>query len=598
MRRQEKMVSTRRIGFLAVAATACVGLSTSVVEGTSAAIDEDASASTNNLRRKRRAELFQVNEPLSKASERLAQFDQEELLLSDILEESNDIFRYLQVSGSGSGGPSDPCPDRAVFLTERVVEEGWATPAELSDPSSPQSLALAWMIGDEVGTPCDLPNLDQRYGAAVFYYALDGDGWISNTRWLSTDPVCDWFGINCNSNGLLTEIDLEENNLTGSLPPQLELFVKMMELKLSINNVGGPIPDSLSAMTGLRLLDMEMNDLTGLVVPAFISSLGSTLTSYRVSFNDLTGEIPVAIGDELPNLVEFWLAGNEEVAGNLPDSIGGLTKLETLFVYNTTIDGTLPATIGNMASLSTLDLAFTEISGIIPNELFDASSLTQLYLNSLNMEGTISTRIGQLTGLTDMWLTNNTFSGTLPNELYQMTNMQTLLLANNRFTGSLKDSFGSWSRIRFFDMSINEMIGTLPTSLLTPPKNGLRNVYMQNNTFTGTIPASFTNLPSLRDLYLFTNKLVGTVPTPGGNQLRSLQEFFFSDNDLTGVVPVQYCNLRVEFDETTNTTIEGPNNGSLERLWADCAGSPPQIACPVPGGNYPFDDCCTFCDDK
>mmetsp|Transcript_28166 Transcript_28166/g.51301 ORF Transcript_28166/g.51301 Transcript_28166/m.51301 type:complete len:598 (-) Transcript_28166:380-2173(-) len=597
MRRQEKMVS-RRIGMLAVAATACVGLSASVVEGTSAVI-EDASASSNNLRRKRRPNLFQVNEPLSEASERLVQLDQEELLFSDVLEESNEIFRHLMVSGSGSGGPPDPCPDRAAFLTERVLEEEWATPAELSDPSSPQSLALSWMIGDEVGTPCDLPNLDQRYGAAVFYYALDGDGWVSSTSWLSTAPVCDWFGINCNSSGLLTEIDLGENNLTGSLPPQLELFVKMLVLKININNVGGSIPESLTAMTNLKSLDMEMNDLTGPVVPAFISnsSLGSTLTSYRVSFNDLTGEIPVAVGDELPNLVEFWLAGNEEVTGTLPDSIGSLTKLETFFVYNTTIEGTLPATIGNMASLSTLDLAFTEISGIIPNELFDASSLTQLYLNSLKMEGTISTRIGQLSGLTDMWLTNNTFSGTIPNELYQLTNMQTLLLANNKFTGSLEDSFGSWSNIRFFDVSINELVGTLPTSLLTS-KETLRNVYMQNNTFTGTIPASFTSLSNLRDLYLFRNQLDGTVPTPGGNQLKKLQEFFFSENDLTGVVPVQYCNLRVEFDETTNTTIDGPNNGALERLWADCAGIPPQIACPVPGGDYPFDDCCTFCNDN
>lgn len=576
---------------MAVAATVCAAAS--VVEGAGI---KDGSASSNNLRRKRRAELFQVNEPLPTASE-LTQFDHEELLFSDVLEESNEIFRYLMVSGSNSGGPGPtPCPDRAAYITERVEE--WATPAELSDPSSPQSLALTWLIEDEEGTPCDLLNLDQRYGAAVFYYALDGDGWFSSTNWLSSAPVCNWEGVNCDASGLLTEIDLGENNLTGSLPQQLELFVKMTELELRINKVGGTIPESISAMTDLTLLDLEMNNLVGPVVPDFMFSLGSTLTSYRVSFNDLTGSIPGAIGDELPNLEQFWLAGNEGVVGSLPDSIGGLTKLVTFFVYNTTITGVLPTTIGNMASLRTLDLAYTKISGAIPDQLFDASSLTEIYLNSLNMEGTISSRIGQLSGLTDMWLSNNTFAGNLPSELYQLANMRTLLLANNKFTGSLQDSFGSWSSIRFFDASINTLTGTLPTSLFTAPKTNLRNIYLQNNTFVGTIPPSFTSLPNLRDLYLFTNKLDGTVPTPGGNQLKSLQEFFFSDNDLTGVVPVQYCNLRVEYDEATNTTIEGPNNGSLERLWSDCAGNPPQIACPVPGGDYPFDDCCTFCFDK
>ena len=64
------------------------------------------------------------------------------------------------------------------------------------------------MIGDEVGTPCDLPNLDQRYGAAVFYYALVGDEWISSTSWISTAPICEWFGIDCNGSDLLTRINL------------------------------------------------------------------------------------------------------------------------------------------------------------------------------------------------------------------------------------------------------------------------------------------------------------------------------------------------------------------------------------------------------
>jgi hypothetical protein len=453
-----------------VAATVCAAAT--VVEGAGI---EDGSASSNNLRRKRRAELFQVNEPLSKASE-LTQFDHEELLFSDVLEESNEIFRYLMVSGSNSGGPGPtPCPDRAAYITERVEE--WATPAELSDPSSPQSLALTWLIEDEEGTPCDLLNLDQRYGAAVFYYALDGDGWFSSTNWLSSAPVCNWEGVNCDASGLLTEIDLGtsgtnslddtifnflrtihfhslfmyslflniivwnplvigENNLTGSLPQQLELFVKMTELELRINKVGGTIPESISAMTDLTLLDLEMNNLVGPVVPDFMFSLGSTLTSYRVSFNDLTGSIPGAIGDELPNLEQFWLAGNEGVVGSLPDSIGGLTKLVTFFVYNTTITGVLPTTIGNMASLRTLDLAYTKISGAIPDQLFDASSLTEIYLNSLNMEGTISSRIGQLSGLTDMWLSNNTFAGTLPSELYQLDNMRKLFHVKIIFTAS------------------------------------------------------------------------------------------------------------------------------------------------------------------
>ena len=210
----------------------------------------------------------------------------------------------------------------------------------------------------------------------------------------------------------------------------------MTELELRINKVGGTIPESISAMTDLTLLDLEMNNLVGPVVPDFMFSLGSTLTSYRVSFNNLTGVIPETIGDKLPNLQHFWFYNNERVVGGLPDSIGGLTKLQSFIAFNTGITGTLPTTIGNMASLRSLYLSDTKVSGAIPDELFEASSLTEIKLNSLNMEGTISSRIGQLSGLTDMWLSNNTFAGTLPSELYQLANMRKLFHVKIIFTAS------------------------------------------------------------------------------------------------------------------------------------------------------------------
>ena len=61
--------------------------------------------------------------------------------------------------------------------------------------------------------PCDHPDYEPL---VALYNATDGDNWT--TSWdLSDCDVCSYFGITCDGDGKITEIDLDGNNLTGIL---------------------------------------------------------------------------------------------------------------------------------------------------------------------------------------------------------------------------------------------------------------------------------------------------------------------------------------------------------------------------------------------
>jgi hypothetical protein len=46
-----------------------------------------------------------------------------------------------------------------------------------------------------------------------FYQASNGTNWLIQTNWLSNNPACNWYGVNCNENGYVEELSLENNFL-------------------------------------------------------------------------------------------------------------------------------------------------------------------------------------------------------------------------------------------------------------------------------------------------------------------------------------------------------------------------------------------------
>jgi len=75
---------------------------------------------------------------------------------------------------------------------------------------TPEYRAYDWQLNTDTTFGCGdgIISLRQRYILAIFYYSTNGDTWGRSDNWLqSRVPECTWFGVVCDSNGLVTSLD-------------------------------------------------------------------------------------------------------------------------------------------------------------------------------------------------------------------------------------------------------------------------------------------------------------------------------------------------------------------------------------------------------
>ena len=143
---------------------------------------------------------------------------------------------------------------------------------------------------------------------------LAGD---AHLNWSSDLLIGRWDGITAR-NSRLTELDLGNKNMTGSIPPELVQLTQLTSLDLSGNRLTGPIPPELGKLT--------------------------QLTSLYLSNSGLTGPIPPELG-QLTQLEELWIGLNSGLTGPIPPELGKLTKLRDLDLSNNEWTGCVPKTL-------------------------------------------------------------------------------------------------------------------------------------------------------------------------------------------------------------------------------------------------------------
>ncbi|KAM7484129.1 hypothetical protein LguiA_000138 [Lonicera macranthoides] len=103
-----------------------------------------------------------------------------------------------------------------------------------------------------------------------------------------------WDWVTCSSTvpPRITKITLSGKNLKGEIPSELKNMEGLTELWLDGNSLTGPIPD-ISSLIKLKILHLENNRLTGLLPPG-LGSLPSLQKLY-IQNNSLKGEVPQAL---------------------------------------------------------------------------------------------------------------------------------------------------------------------------------------------------------------------------------------------------------------------------------------------------------------
>ncbi len=171
--------------------------------------------------------------------------------------------------------PPTECPPGFTKIGE--TEEGWPLCAKAEVVEAPK--------------PEDYPAL------VALYNATDGANWKNKTNWLSDNSLDTWHGVSTDLNGRVTSLRLNNNGLSGTIPPELgDLSSIRTLLDLSNNQLTGSIPKELSKLTQLDNLRLTSNQLTGNIPPEF----GTLTVIHYLSLNNnqLSGTLP----DELTQI--------------------------------------------------------------------------------------------------------------------------------------------------------------------------------------------------------------------------------------------------------------------------------------------------------
>ena len=149
----------------------------------------------------------------------------------------------------------------------------------------------------------------------------------------------------------VVRLELSNNNLQGTVPPELQYVSQLMELNLSHNKLSGKLPqdDSLGHFRRLTALHLEHNRLTGSIPLALGKNL--ILKHLRLDHNSLKGSIPDEMVRNLRNLQHWSLAHNRLLTGRIPTDIAGLRKIQVLEWNDNQLTGPLPSGLSQLTTL-------------------------------------------------------------------------------------------------------------------------------------------------------------------------------------------------------------------------------------------------------
>lgn len=256
-----------------------------------------------------------------------------------------------------------------------------------------------------------------RAALVASYKATNGDNWKDNTNWLSEKSLAFWYGVSTDSEGRVKSLQLEDNNLVGSIPAELGQLTKLERLLLSNNQLTGCIPNTLRNFTFPEGEDFDRLEIL------FCGEDDQLDRAALIAFYQATG------GSNWKNKTN-WLtdAPLDEWHGVDVDAFGRVTAIR---LDNNGLQGAIPPEIKELTALKGLWLGYNQLTDVA--EVGHLTGLTQLFLhnNGLYRQPSFANLFTAFQGSEE----ELSESGRIPSTFAQLTNLQTLWLSGNQITG-------------------------------------------------------------------------------------------------------------------------------------------------------------------
>ena len=277
-------------------------------------------------------------------------------------------------------------------------------------------------------TNLGIPNMQGSNALQTFNYTYARGG--------GTNPLVSGSTYRFNNCNSLTKLSFYGTNL-GAIPFPSGGFtnVALTDLDLRYTNVKGGVS----------------GDESEVIKQSTFASCSSIVNIYIDSGNLLSASINSDAFKQNPNLSYFWIRSYGRVTGILPD-FGANPSLTNLFLENNNFNGSLP-NFGNNQNIRYVNVSHNSFSGQIP-AFTNLSNLNQLSLNNNSF-----TSIGEpdnLPSLQFYYAQNNQLAGEIP-DFSTCTNLKYLTLYNNTLSAYKVGSFKSLYRIKYFDLSNNNL---------------------------------------------------------------------------------------------------------------------------------------------
>ncbi|CAN6843653.1 unnamed protein product [Brassica oleracea] len=346
-------------------------------------------------------------------------------------------------------------PDEAETLNS--IFAAWKIPAQKAwntsgDLCSGVAIDDRIKIDDKVYNPlikcnCNFVNSTICRITALKVYAIDVVGPIPPQLWSLT---------------YLTNLNLGQNYLTGSLSPAIGNLTRMEWMSFGINALYGPLPKEIGLLTNLKSLAIGVNNFSG-SIPAEIGNCTKLIKMY-IGNTGLAGEIPLSFANLV--LLEDVLLNDVDLTGQVPEFIGKWTKLTILRIQGTSLSGPIPSSFSNLTSLRELGLGDIPNGSISLEFIKDMKSLSTLVFRNSNLTGTIPSNIGEYSSLQHVDLSFNKLHGPIPASLFYLNQLTNLFLGNNTLNGSLPTEKSQ--ALSNIDVSYNDLSGSLPSWVSLP----------------------------------------------------------------------------------------------------------------------------------
>ncbi|KAF2308319.1 hypothetical protein GH714_039990 [Hevea brasiliensis] len=257
-------------------------------------------------------------------------------------------------------------------------------------------------------------------------------------EWPATgDDPCgqSWKHVQC-VGSRVSQIQVQNMSLKGSLPQNLNQLIMLNNLGLQRNQFSGPLP-SFSGLSKLQYAYLDYNQFDSVPSDFFVG-----LESLQF----------LAL-DNNPFNATGW---------TFPMDLNVSSQLTNLSCMNCNLAGPLPDFLGSLFSLRNLKLSGNNLSGEIPLS-FGVLPLQNLWLNDQKgggLSGTIDV-VATMESVSVLWLHGNQFTGKIPKSIGNLTHLKDLNLNSNRLVGLIPDSLKNMP-LEHLDLNNNQLMGPIP----------------------------------------------------------------------------------------------------------------------------------------